>query len=153
MLFFKKVLFHNASLIFMFSYVLKEDNFFSQWVMCGSVDREFWFWLSSFLTVSLLLLFSCPVVSDSLWPHRLPHDRLPCPPPSPRVWQVHVHCVSDAVQPSHPLTPSSPSALNLSQHQGLFQHHLFTSDDQNTGASTSASVSWWGWRRRVKELA
>ena len=32
--------------------------------------------------------------------------------------QVHVHCISDAVQPSHPLMPSSPSALNLSQHQG-----------------------------------
>jgi len=35
--------------------------------------------------------------------------------------QVHVHCISDAVQPSHLLTPSSPSALNFSQHQGLFQ--------------------------------
>ena len=35
--------------------------------------------------------------------------------------QVHVHCISDAIQPSHPLMPSSPFALNLSQHQGLFQ--------------------------------
>ena len=35
--------------------------------------------------------------------------------------QVHVHCIFDAIQPSHPLMPSSPSALNLSQHQGLFQ--------------------------------
>ena len=35
--------------------------------------------------------------------------------------QVHVHCISDAIQPSHPLMPSSPSALSLSQHQGLFQ--------------------------------
>ena len=35
--------------------------------------------------------------------------------------QVHVHCISDAVQPSHPLTPSSPSALNLSLHPGLSQ--------------------------------
>ena len=34
--------------------------------------------------------------------------------------QVHVHCISDAVQLSHPLTSSS-SALNLSQHQGLLQ--------------------------------
>ena len=34
--------------------------------------------------------------------------------------QVHVHCISDAVQPTHPLTPSS-STLYLSQHQGLFQ--------------------------------
>ena len=35
--------------------------------------------------------------------------------------QVHVHCIADAVQPSHPLMPSSPSARNLSQHQGLFE--------------------------------
>ena len=35
--------------------------------------------------------------------------------------QVHVHGFSDAIQSSHPLTPSSPSALNLSQHQGLFE--------------------------------
>ena len=32
------------------------------------------------------------------------------------VTQVHVHCFGDAIQPSHHLTPSSPSALNLSQH-------------------------------------
>ena len=35
--------------------------------------------------------------------------------------QVHVHCIGDAIQPSHPLTSSSPSVLNLSQHRGLFQ--------------------------------
>ena len=35
--------------------------------------------------------------------------------------QFHVHCISEAIQPSHPLVPSSPSVLNLSQHQGLFQ--------------------------------
>ena len=35
--------------------------------------------------------------------------------------QAHVHCVIDAIQPSHPLPPSSPPALNVSQHQGLFQ--------------------------------
>ena len=32
----------------------------------------------------------------------------------------HVHWVSDAIQPSHPLSPPSPPALSLSQHQGLF---------------------------------
>ena len=35
--------------------------------------------------------------------------------------QVHVLCISDAIRASYPLMPSSPSALNLSQHQGLFQ--------------------------------
>ena len=34
--------------------------------------------------------------------------------------QTHVHWVSDAIQPSHPLSPSSLPALNLSQHQGHF---------------------------------
>ena len=34
--------------------------------------------------------------------------------------QVHVHWIGDAIKQSHPLSPSSP-ALNLSQHQGLFQ--------------------------------
>ena len=35
--------------------------------------------------------------------------------------QIHVHWVGDAIQPSHPLLPSSPFAFNLSQHRGLFQ--------------------------------
>ena len=34
--------------------------------------------------------------------------------------QTHVHCVGNAIQPSHPLSSPSP-ALNLFQHQGLFQ--------------------------------
>ena len=34
--------------------------------------------------------------------------------------QTHIHRVSDAIQPSHPLSSPSPPALNLSQHQGLF---------------------------------
>ena len=33
--------------------------------------------------------------------------------------QTHIHQVGDAIQPSHPLSPPSPPALNLSQHQGL----------------------------------
>ena len=35
--------------------------------------------------------------------------------------QTHVHWVTDTIQPSHPLLPPYPPALNLSQHQGLFQ--------------------------------
>ena len=55
----------------------------------------------------------------------------------PEVARTHVHWVSDAIQPSHPLSPSSPPAFNLSQHQGLFQwvsslHHV-----------ANASVSVW----------
>ena len=35
--------------------------------------------------------------------------------------QTHVRWVGDAIQPSHPLLSPFPAALNLSQHQGLFQ--------------------------------
>ena len=35
--------------------------------------------------------------------------------------QTHVHQVSDAIQPSHPLSSPSPPDPNPSQHQGLFQ--------------------------------
>ena len=35
--------------------------------------------------------------------------------------QTYVHWVNDAIQPSHPLSSPSPPALNLSQHQDLFQ--------------------------------
>ena len=38
----------------------------------------------------------------------------------PKFAQVHVHCIGDAIQPSHPLIPSSLSALNFSQKWGLF---------------------------------
>ena len=44
---------------------------------------------------------------------------LPVPHHLPKFAQVHVHCISDAIQPSHPLMPSSPSSLSLSQHWGL----------------------------------
>ena len=36
-------------------------------------------------------------------------------------WVSHVHWGGDAIQPSHPLSSPFPPALNLSQHQGLFQ--------------------------------
>ena len=39
----------------------------------------------------------------------------------PESTQTHVHRVSDAIQPSHPLSYPSPPALNLFQHQDLFQ--------------------------------
>ena len=39
----------------------------------------------------------------------------------PESTQTHVHWVSDAIQPSHPLSSPSPPAPNPSQHQGLFK--------------------------------
>ena len=39
----------------------------------------------------------------------------------PKLAQTHIHRVSDAIQPSHPLPSPSPPAVNPSQHQGLFK--------------------------------
>ena len=60
----------------------------------------------------------CPTLCNSM---DCSMPGLPVPHHLPEFVQVRVHCIGDAIQPSHPLTPSSPSALNLSQHKGLFQ--------------------------------
>ena len=57
----------------------------------------------------------------------------------PELAQTHVHLVSDAIQPSHPLLSSSPPALNLAQHQGVFQG--VSSLHQVAKVRVSASVS------------
>ena len=71
---------------------------------------------SVFVQVSLVK-FSCSVVSDSLWPST---PGLPVHHQLPEFTQTHVHRVSDAIQPSHPLSSPSPPAPNPSQHQSLF---------------------------------
>ena len=61
---------------------------------------------------------SCPTLCDSMnrsMPGLPVHHQLPV------FTQTHVHRVSDAIQPSHPLSSPSPPAPNPSQHQGLFQ--------------------------------
>ena len=89
----------------------------------------------------LLLLFSHPVVSNSLWPHVLQYARPPCPSPSPEVCPsscpLHRWC--------HPIISSfyflfscRPQSFSAS---GTFPTSWpFTSGDQSTGASASASV-------------
>ena len=67
----------------------------------------------------MLLLFSRPVMSDSLQPYGLRHTRLRSPSPSPRVCPSPCPFVGDAIQP-YPLSPSSPSAFNRAEHQGLY---------------------------------
>ena len=68
------------------------------------------------------LQFNHSVVSDSLRPHGLQHARPPCPSPTPgECTQTHLHWVTDAIQPSHPLSSPTPHALNLSQRQDNFK--------------------------------
>ena len=61
---------------------------------------------------------SCPTLCD---PMNCSMPGLPVHHQLPESTQTHVHRVVDAIQPSHPLSSPSPLALNLSQHQGLFQ--------------------------------
>ena len=61
---------------------------------------------------------SCPTLGD---PMNCSRPGLPVHHQLPESTQTHVHRVSDAIQPSHPLSSPSPPALNLSQHLGLFQ--------------------------------
>ena len=60
-------------------------------------------------------------MSNSLWSHRLQYARLFCSLLSPEFAQIHVHWVSDAIQPSNLLLHPSPFAFNLSEHRGVFQ--------------------------------
>ena len=61
---------------------------------------------------------SCPTLCD---PINRSTPGLPVHNQLPELTQTHVHRVSDAIQPSHPLSSPSPPALNPSQHQSLFQ--------------------------------
>ena len=58
----------------------------------------------------------------------------------PEFAQTHIHWISDAIQPSHSLSPPSSPALSLSQHEGLFQWVDSASGGHSVGASASASV-------------
>ena len=89
----------------------------------------------------VVVLFSHPVMSDSLWPHELQHARTHCSSPSPGIcpsscslpWWCH-----PAFSPSEALFSFCPQS---SPESGTFPMScLFASDDQNTGASGSASV-------------
>ena len=61
---------------------------------------------------------SCPTLCD---PMNRSTPGLPVHHQLPEFTQTHVHRVSDAIQPSHPLSSPSPPAPNPSQHQSLFQ--------------------------------
>ena len=59
--------------------------------------------------------------TDSLGLHRLQCARPPVHHQLLEITQTHVHQFSDAIQPSQPLSSSSPPAFNFSQHQNFFQ--------------------------------
>ena len=59
---------------------------------------------------------SCPTLCD---PMNCSTPGLPVHHQLPESTQTHVHWISNAIQPSYPLSSPSPPALNLSQHQGF----------------------------------
>ena len=95
---------------------------------------------------------SCPTLCDSM------NCSMPGFPVHHQIMelaQTHVHRVSDAIQPSHPLSSPSPPAFSLSQHQGLLPWgQVFTSGGQSIGVSASVlpvniqdwfPLGWTGW--------
>ena len=66
---------------------------------------------------------SCPTLCD---PMNCSTPGLPVHHQLPEFTQTHVHRVSDAIQPSHPLLSPSPPAPNPSQHQSLLYLFNYT---------------------------
>ena len=96
---------------------------------------------------------SCPTLCDPIdcsTPGLAVYHQLP------EFTQTHVHWVSDAIQPSHPLLSLSPPTFNLSQHQGIFKWVSVLHQVAKVFVSASASVlpmniqnwfplGWTGW--------
>ena len=100
--------------------------------------------------------FSRSVVSDSCDPMECSTPGLPVHHQLLEFTQTHVHRVRDAIQPSHPLSSSSPPTPNPFHHQSLFKWVNSASGGQSIGVSASASVlpmntqdwsplGWTGW--------
>ena len=115
---------------------MSENTYFKNFIQI----LENWF-LQRYHWPMLLLLFSHPVMSDSLWPFGLQHSRPPCPLPSsgvcPSSCFLHRWCCS--------VTASSDGLFSFcsqsSPASGTFPMScLFASDEQNTEAEASASV-------------
>ena len=88
----------------------------------------------------LVLLFSCSVVLDSLWPHGLRTPGFPVLHYLPQFAQTHVHWVGDAIQPSHPVFPFSSCPQSFPASGSFPMSWLFASGSQSIGSSASVSV-------------
>ena len=113
------------------------------------VTKSSWFTLPLPFYRCLLRLVHSPGQVSSVaqsWPNLC--DPMACSTPGlpvhhqvSELTQTHVHRVDDAIQPSHPLSPASPPAFNLSQPSGsVLRGQFFTSGGQSIGVSASASV-------------
>ena len=103
----------------LFSHPVISNFLPSLWPGCsvhGILQQEYWRGLPFPSPLYTIVQCSFAVMSNSLHTPGLPvYQKLP------KFTQTHVHCIGDAIQPSHPLSLSSPPTLNLSQQQDLFQ--------------------------------
>ena len=95
----------------------------------GLQYMELWRVAHDWATTLSSVQFSRSVMGDSLQSHESQHARPPCPSPT----------VSDAIQPSHPLSSPSPPVPNPSQHQSFPMSQLFAWGGQSPGVSALAS--------------
>ena len=89
-----------------------------RWILYDRATREVSITICKCLCCFRSVTQSCLTLCD---PMDCSIPDLPVPHHLSKFAQVHVHSIGDASQPSPPLMPSSPSALNLSQNQRLFQ--------------------------------
>ena len=89
---------------------------------------------------------SCPTLCD---PMNCSTPGLPVHHQLLEFTETHVYRVSDAIQPSHPLSSPSPPAPNPSQHQGLFQCCMLITIQilllSVASLGTQKQVSWLSW--------
>ena len=83
-----------------------------------AIKRCFLFGRKAMTNLCCQLIVICTTLCD---PMDCSTHSLPVPSYIPELAQIHFHWNGDATQQSHLLSPSSPSAFNLSQHRGLFQ--------------------------------
>ena len=98
------VIFHQNLLLYLLIVMLWILHGVSSWSTC----------IHQFSSVTQLCLTVCNHMNCSMPGFPVHHQLL-------ELARTHVHWVSDAIQPSHPLSSPSPPALNLSEHQGLSQ--------------------------------
>ena len=101
------------------------------WANFGEQSRE---------PADMQLLFTCSVMSNSLWPHGLKHTRLPCPSPSPGACSNS--CPSSRwCHPTISFSVIPFSCLQSFPASGSFpMNQFFASGVQSIGALASASV-------------
>ena len=97
----------NPSICFIFCHLEKKKK-------CEHIQPGYYEHTVQFTSVAQL----CPPLCN---PMNCSTPGLPVHHQLPEFTKTHVHWVGDAIQPPHSLSSPFPSALDLSQHQGLFQ--------------------------------